>query len=124
MSFLFTDSLDRVQEMDAQAKKEKRENGVLRRVIDSGLDIANQLMMTSEFSTRMAYRDRENDDLMRRDKDLDRDFDMADRLAAQRASAGPASRSAGRRPDLDYRTANLERKVASPSSPGIDMEFE
>lgn len=128
MSFLFTDEVDdfRNPEVVAREKQEKRENSVMRRVVDSGLDIANQIMMTAEFSTRAAYRDKENDNALRKDKDFDRQFDAIDRMERDRQATSQASapRGHGRRSDLDYRTEALGRRVASPSSPENDIQFE
>ena len=83
-------------------------------------------MMTAEFSTRAAYRDKENDNALRKDKDFDRQFDAIDRMERDRQAASQASapRGHGRRSDLDYRTEALGRRVASPSSPENDIQFE
>lgn len=103
-------------------KKEAKENRVSTRVIDGMLDISNQLMMASEFAIRMQYNDRANDRQMRDDASVGR---LEEQMAREefRASSGPSGRHAGRRPDLEYRTADLGARVASPSGPQAGMEF-
>lgn len=103
-------------------KKEAKENRVSTRVIDGMLDISNQLMMASEFAIRMQYNDRANDRQMRDDASVGR---LEEQMAREefRASSGPSGGHAGRRPDLEYRTADLGARVASPSGPQVGMEF-
>lgn len=103
-------------------KKEAKENRVSTRVIDGMLDISNQLMMASEFAIRMQYNDRANDRQMRDDASVGR---LEEQMAREefRASSGPSGGHAGRRPDLEYRTADLGARVASPSGPQAGMEF-
>ena len=103
-------------------KKEAKENRVSTRVIDGMLDISNQLMMASEFAIRMQYNDRANDRQMRDDASVGR---LEEQMAREefRASSGPSGGRTGRRPDLEYRTADLGARVASPSSPQAGMEF-
>lgn len=103
-------------------KKEAKENRVSTRVIDGMLDISNQLMMASEFAIRMQYNDRANDRQMRDDASVGR---LEEQMAREefRASSGPGGRRAGRRPDLEYRMADLGARVASPSGPQAGMEF-
>lgn len=103
-------------------KKEAKENRVSTRVIDGMLDISNQLMMASEFAIRMQYNDRANDRQMRDDASVGR---LEEQIAREefRASSGPGGGRAGRRPDLEYRTADLGARVASPSGPQAGMEF-
>lgn len=103
-------------------KKEAKENRVSTRVIDGMLDISNQLMMASEFAIRMQYNDRANDRQMRDDASVGR---LEEQMAREefRASSGPRGGHAGRRPDLEYRTADLGARVASPSGPQAGMEF-
>lgn len=103
-------------------KKEAKENRVSTRVIDGMLDISNQLMMASEFAIRMQYNDRANDRQMRDDASVGR---LEEQMAREefRARSGPSGGHAGRRPDLEYRTADLGARVASPSGPQAGMEF-
>lgn len=103
-------------------KKEAKENRVSTRVIDGMLDISNQLMMASEFAIRMQYNDRANDRQMRDDASVGR---LEEQMAREefRASSGPSGGHIGRRPDLEYRTADLGARVASPSGPQAGMEF-
>lgn len=103
-------------------KKEAKENRVSTRVIDGMLDISNQLMMASEFAIRMQYNDRANDRQMRDDASVGR---LEEQMAREefRAGSGPGGGHVGRRPDLEYRTADLGARVASPSSPQAGMEF-
>lgn len=103
-------------------KKEAKENRVSTRVIDGMLDISNQLMMASEFAIRMQYNDRANDRQMRDDASVGR---LEEQMAREefRAGSGPSSGHTGRRPDLEYRTADLGARVASPSGPQAGMEF-
>lgn len=103
-------------------KKEAKENRVSTRVIDGMLDISNQLMMASEFAIRMQYNDRANDRQMRDDASVGR---LEEQMAREefRVSSGPSGGHTGRRPDLEYRTADLGARVASPSGPQAGMEF-
>lgn len=103
-------------------KKEAKENRVSTRVIDGMLDISNQLMMASEFAIRMQYNDRANDRQMRDDASVGR---LEEQMAREEfcASSGPSGGHTGRRPDLEYRTADLGARVASPSGPQAGMEF-
>lgn len=103
-------------------KKEAKENRVSTRVIDGMLDISNQLMMASEFAIRMQYNDRANDRQMRDDASVGR---LEEQMAREefRASSGPSGGHTGRRLDLEYRTADLGARVASPSGPQAGMEF-
>lgn len=103
-------------------KKEAKENRVSTRVIDGMLDISNQLMMASEFAIRMQYNDRANDRQMRDDASVGR---LEEQMAREefRASSGPSGGHAGRRPDLEYRTADLGARMASPSGPQAGVEF-
>lgn len=104
-------------------KKEAKENRVSTRVIDGMLDISNQLMMASEFAIRMQYNDRANDRQMRDDASVGRLEEQMAREASY-AGSGPSGGHAGRRPDLEYRTADLGARVASPSGPRAGMEFD
>lgn len=121
----FIDEIDsyRNPEVVAREKKEAKENRVSTRVIDGMLDISNQLMMASEFAIRMQYNDRANDRQMRDDASVGR---LEEQMAREafRAGSGPSGGHTGRRPDLEYRTADLGARVASPSSPQPGVEFE
>lgn len=103
-------------------KKEAKENRVSTRVIDGMLDISNQLMMASEFAIRMQYNDRANDRQMRDDASVGRLEEQMAREASH-VGSGPSGGRTGRRPDLEYRTADLGARVASPSGPQAGMEF-
>ena len=103
-------------------KKEAKENRVSTRVIDGMLDISNQLMMASEFAIRMQYNDRANDRQMRDDASVGRLEEQMAREASH-VSSGPSGGHTGRRSDLEYRTADLGARVASPSGPQAGMEF-
>ena len=120
----FIDEIDsyRNPEVVAREKKEAKENRVSTRVIDGMLDISNQLLMASEFAIRMQYNDRANDRQMRDDANVGR---LEEQMAREefRASSGPSGGHAGRRSDLEHRTADLGARVASPSSSQAGMEF-
>lgn len=121
---IFIDEIDsyRNPAVVEREKKEAKENRVSTRVIDGMLDISNQLMMASEFAIRMQYNDRANDRQMRDDASVGR---LEEQMAREefRASSGPSGGHAGRRPDLEYRTADLGARMASPSGPQAGVEF-
>lgn len=98
----------------AREREEKKRNSVTTRVVDSILDVTNNMMNAQEFAIRMQYRDRQNDSMQRKNDKAVYSQSRVDTLEDARERRGPDSRS--RRDDLRSRTEALHDSVRTPSS--------
>lgn len=117
----FIDEIDEMRnpEVVARERQEAAQNKVSTRIIDSGLDAAEQVLQASEQATLFQYRDKENDAMLRSINRLGRLEHVEEFEARQRAGM-----QAGRDPGLEARTEQLYQRVASPSSASADVQMD